>query len=189
MNKWILSLFRKERPWVNSSCCSLQRSDCEKIALDFYKKEQCQWFTCDLSELLSKRAICLKKTYFLFVFDSFPPFHAKRVNRSWRSLLSRSSLKIDRINSLSSLFTKEQPWGIAPIDHYKRATVSKLIVSIFKKEQQEQFTLIHEPISLSLFWSQKTKNRWSNSQSWFLCVFKNTEQKNICASIVLKAKT
>ena len=42
-------------------------------------------------------------------------------------------LKIDGIDSLSLLFTKERREQIAPIALYKRATVSESIPSIFKK--------------------------------------------------------
>ena len=65
MNKSILSLFKKEQLWANRSRCSLQRSDCERIALDIFKKEQSQWFK---RIVLEKRAISYKNMYFSIDF-------------------------------------------------------------------------------------------------------------------------
>ena len=118
---------------MNRSRCSLQKSDSERIALDFFKKERRQWFVRDSSELLSKIErffFIQKKTYLyvLTVFHSFPElflsplfYVIKRANGSQRSSLSRSFLHFDGIDLLSSLFTKERPWANPSFDHKKWA--------------------------------------------------------------------
>ena len=156
MSDTLLSLFKKERPWADQFRRSLIKSDREGIALvALYKR-------VTVSESLSislkksgvsdslviranhsqKRAIRLKKNYFSNVFDSFPPLYAKRANLSHCSLLSRSFLKRDGIDFLSSLFTKETPWANWSRRSLKQRDWS---VSLF-------FT------SESLFWSQKTSD-------------------------------
>ena len=191
MSNLILSILKKERPWANRSRQSLQNRDREQIALvDPYKratvsesivsiftKERCQWLACDSSESLSKNAwfAC-----FPYIFDSFPHLLCQK-SKLLPSLFALF-LNINGINSLSSIFNKEQLWErIDPVDLKKRATVSESIPSIFKKEwlraNQSCRSLkrvtgaihfIHDGINLLHFWSQKTscfsKNRWLNSQ-------------------------
>ena len=94
---------------IGSFNCSLQKSDHERIALNFFKTEQHSWFE---QNALKKLVIRPKNTYFLYVFDHFPPFLSSKANCSRRSLLSSSFLKSVGSDSLSSLFTKEQPWAI-----------------------------------------------------------------------------
>ena len=49
-----------------------------KSLLSFFKKERCEWFTCDSSNLLAKTSESLQKfIFFLYVFDSFSPFYAQ----------------------------------------------------------------------------------------------------------------
>ena len=84
------------------------------------------------------------------------------MNRSNCSLLSCSFLKIDGINSLSSLFIKKSDCErIAPVTLYKRATVSESISSIFKKERREWIILFHERIALLI-----TKNEQFDLMIW-----------------------
>ena len=85
----------KEWLWAIRSHCSLKTSDGEQIslislymsdlqrialvalykrALDFFEKEQCQWFTRDSSKTLSKTIDSPEKTYFSYVFNSFSQF-------------------------------------------------------------------------------------------------------------------
>ena len=78
---------KKKRPWANRSRHSLQKSNHEQIALDLF-------FIC-----------------FWQFFTVFPSFYAKRANRSQCSLLSCSFLKINGSDSITSLYTKEQPWA------------------------------------------------------------------------------
>ena len=61
--------------------------------------------------LSQKRSIRSKKCIFWMFLTVFLPFYANRANRSCRSLLSCSFLKINRIDSLLLLFTKGQKLG------------------------------------------------------------------------------
>ena len=106
----ILPLFKNGRPWANLYCCSLQKSDHEQITLDFFKTERRQWFACDSSVSLSKKQVIrLEKHIFLFFLAVFICQKSKSLPSLFK--LSRSFLKIHGINSLSQLFTKEQPWA------------------------------------------------------------------------------
>ena len=54
---------------------------------------------------------------------------------------------------------------IAPIAHYKRATVSDSLLSLFTKERKKRFALFQKRIAISLFPSQfarKTEERIPN---------------------------
>ena len=68
---------------------------------------------------LKKMRDLLKTTFFLFFFTVFPPFYAKKVNRSCRF----------------SLFFKDWQDQFALLALYKRGTVSEPFLLIFKKEQ------------------------------------------------------
>ena len=75
--------------------------------LSLFKKEQHDWFDRDSSKLLSI-------TRNSNVYDSFSllfPFLCPRANRSRHSPLSHYFLKNKGSDSLSLLFTKEQPWA------------------------------------------------------------------------------
>ena len=63
---------------------SLKKIDRDRI--DLVNFEKC-WLWWNLSFDHNKRSIHSKKMHFSFVFDSFPPFYAKRPNRSRRSLI------------------------------------------------------------------------------------------------------
>ena len=66
----------------------------KSLSISFLKKERCQWFGHDSSKSLKqfapKNVRFAQKKYFKYVFDSFPPSHAKRANHSRCSLFSRS---------------------------------------------------------------------------------------------------
>ena len=74
MSKSLSLLFTKEQPWVNRSSRSLQKSYCERIALNFLKKGQCQWFAQDSWESLSKNKQLPGKNLFFVCLDSFWQF-------------------------------------------------------------------------------------------------------------------
>ena len=86
-------------PWGNRSCHSLQKSNRERIALDFFKKERRQWFACDSSESLSKTSDSLEKNISLICFWQFFPFICQKS----KSLYKRATVS----DSHRSLMTKE----------------------------------------------------------------------------------
>ena len=84
------------------------------VSNSLIKKERCEWFASDWSELLAKNktSYSLEK---LVIFDSFWqffPFVCPRVNCSRRSLLIRSFIQSDLSDLLLSLLTKERLWAI-----------------------------------------------------------------------------
>ena len=86
MSDLLSSLFKKERPWANRSCCS-------RFLL---KKEPRQWFACDSSVSLSKNErFSRKKMHFSYVFDSFPPRLCQK-SESLPSLFAKSLFFKDR---------------------------------------------------------------------------------------------
>ena len=110
MSEVILSLFKKEWMWRNRSHRSFKKSDHERSTLNFFKKEQCQWFNHD------SRESCFWKFFLLLM------------PKEWIApVILHSFLKTNGINSLSLLFTKEQQ------------CMSESIPSIFKKEWWERF--------------------------------------------------
>ena len=123
------SIFKKERPWANNCHGSLQKDDCEWIAVDFIKKER-----------FARKNILF--VCFWKFFTVFPPFYVKRVNRF---SLSCSFLKIDGINLLS--------WANHSLCSLQKSDCER--IDNFKKEQREQFALFHKCIALWFFWSQK----------------------------------
>ena len=71
-----MSLLTKEWPWAIHSHRSLQKSNVSKSLSVLFKKELCEWFACDSSELLPKTSDALKNSYFcmfLTVFHLFMP--------------------------------------------------------------------------------------------------------------------
>ena len=70
-----------------------------------FKKEQCEWFTCDSSKPLTKFI------FFVCVWQ-FSPFLCPRANHTRRSSLIPSFLNSNLSDSLLSLCTKERPWAI-----------------------------------------------------------------------------
>ena len=121
---------------------------------------------------LKKRAMRSTKFVFFVCFWQLLlifPFLCPRAKRSHRSSLCRSFLKSEGSDSISSLFTKKLPWGIALIALNKRVIVSELLPSIFKKERGEWFALFQDWIAISLFNLHKkraigSKNHRANSQ-------------------------
>ena len=107
-----------------------------------FTNKQCEQFAHIARESLvilanhsQKTRIRSKFSYFSYVFYSFSPFICPRANRSHSSLLLiRSFLKSNLSDLLPSLLTKEQPEQFAQVAPYKRATVSVLLTSLFKKE-------------------------------------------------------
>ena len=144
------SLFR---PLIFRSCRSLKKSDCERIAYDFFKKRAtsgiCSWFEWFT---LKNERFAQKKTIFHMFLTVSLPLYVKRANCSCRA----------------SLFFKDRRDRFAFVALYKRVTVSELISSVFKQERWERLIFFHNWIDLSLFWSQKpairSKIRCSNSQ-------------------------
>ena len=121
---------------------SWQKSDSKKIALDFFIKDQHQWFIWDSSKSLPKKpAICSKKHMF-WQISQFSPFSSKE--RPWAIRSRRSWQKSDR------------EW-FAPVAQ--------------DKKRQERFALFHERIGLFRSfahkkWGIRSKNRWGKSQPW-----------------------
>ena len=121
----LLSLFKKEPLWANQYCRTLKKSNCEQIAFvavynraTLSKLLSIHLKKSDISDSLviqanrfQKTSDSLEKNVFFICFRQFTVFllfYAKRANPSCRSSLSRSFLKIDGINLLLLLFTKEQ---------------------------------------------------------------------------------
>ena len=147
MSKLLSSLLTKEQPWVICSGRSWQKSNRERITLDFFKKEQHQYLLVIWMNCSQKRRDSLEKLYFSYVFVSFfPPFMPKS------SSLCRSLKKSDRER-------------IAPHTLFKRATVR--IRSHYAWQKRDGSDLLFFT-SESFFRSQKlairSKNWWANSQ-------------------------
>ena len=71
----------------------------------------------------------------------------------------------------SLFFTERLEW-LAPIALFKRVTESDSLRSLMTKEWREQFTLFEQQIALLLTkTSELLKNKWANSQHWFLFIF------------------
>ena len=151
--KFALSLFLsslkiahiKEHLWAIRSRRSLKKSDCEQIALDFFKK-------CKVSNSLviwenrSKQwVICSKKHIFCMFLTVFSPlFYAQK----WIA-----------------------PIALRSVTLYKRATASDSLPSLMTKERWGLLALFHEPIALSLTknkqFAWKTDEQISNPE--FMC--------------------
>ena len=93
--------------WANRSRHSLKKSDRERIVLvDLLKiatvSESLSIYfrKSDISDSLMIRENHSKKTCFWYVFDCFPPFYAKRANRSCRSLQKSDRERIDPVDVL-----------------------------------------------------------------------------------------
>ena len=68
----------KEQLWAICSRRSLKKNDSEQITLNFFKKEQCQWFAHDSSEgLLKHEWFAWKKLIFHLFFTVFALFMPK----------------------------------------------------------------------------------------------------------------
>ena len=106
------SIFKSDRE--HHSCCSLQRSDCEQIALFVLFAHDSSKSLSKTSDLLMIRAnrsknewFAPKNSYFLYVFDSFSNVFPFFMTKS--ESLSQSLLGSGGSDLLSSLFTKERP--------------------------------------------------------------------------------
>ena len=111
MSDLLSSLFKKERPWANRSCCSrflLKKSHVsDSLVIRAYLSQK----TSDSRG---------KKCIFHMFLTVFPPVYAKRANHSHHSSQSRSILKIDGINLVSCYCER-----IAPVSLFERATASE----------------------------------------------------------------
>ena len=96
-------LFKKKWSWANWSRRFKKKSACDQIALVTLQKSY--------REQIPLNRFAKKPHIFCRFLTVFPPLYANRANWSRRSLLSCSLLKMDGIDSLSSLFTKGRPWG------------------------------------------------------------------------------
>ena len=109
-----------------------------------------------------------KTTYFSYVFYSFSYFLCQKSELLPSIFTLWSFLKFDRIDSLSFDLWKtltivnRSRWSL------KRSTVSKFILSIFKKDWREGFDHFHNQIDLSITKNRAIwlKNGWLNFQPW-----------------------
>ena len=108
------------------------------------KKERCEWFTRDSSESIAKNGQSAKKIVFFVCFS----------NRSRRSSLSRSFVKITLSDLLPSLFTKEQQWEIHSSRSWQKSDGSH---SLFFASKSLFRSFAHKK------WANFSKNRWVNS--------------------------
>ena len=142
-------------------------------------KEQHEWIAHDSSQLLSKEGFAqkiLKKIVFFECFWQFPPPFYAQVRIAPVALRSQkrancsccSFVMSDMSYSITSLFTKEQPWA-------NRSGRS------LQKNNRERFAQIaHDKSGTGAIWSFKPANRslvhkkrvnrskywWANSQPW-----------------------
>ena len=92
------------------------------LLLSLFKKRQCQWFAHDSWITLKQRAIpSLKNLFFICFWQFFPLFMTKEQISPVTLCSVALFLKIDGIDSLSLLFTKERREQIAPDALKKRA--------------------------------------------------------------------
>ena len=119
-----------------------------------FKKERFEWFTRDSSESIAKNGQSAKKIVFFVCFWQFFPFLCPRTNRSRRSSLSRSFVKITLSDSLPSLFTKEQQWEIHSSRSWQKSDGSH---SLFFASKSLFRSFAHKK------WANFSKNRWVNS--------------------------
>ena len=78
--------------------------------MSLFKKEPCEVLLVIRANHLQKRSNLLKKSYFLYVFDSFSPFYAqKRIAPVAPVTLYK---RVTMSDSLRSPMTKERPWAI-----------------------------------------------------------------------------
>ena len=169
----LLSLFKKEPLWANQSRLTLKKSNCEQIAfvavynratlsklLSIYlKKSDISDSRAIQANRFQKTSDLLEKNVFFVCFRQFSSFFMPKerippVALHSVALFLRSTGWIRSCCSLQ----KNNHVQIASVVLYKRATLSKLIPTIFKKERREQFALFHEQIALSLFQSQKSRD-------------------------------
>ena len=108
------------------SCCSLKKSDFERIALValykraamtesrlfLFKKEQREWFACELSESLSKNErFDWKNLYFSYVFHCFSSFYGQERIAPIALGSVTFFLRSNGTDSIASLFKKEGLWA------------------------------------------------------------------------------
>ena len=156
----------KERLWsirshcsINLSCRSLQKSDHERIALDFFKKDRPQRFACDSGKSLSKNDRFARKNVFfkwlLQFFTVSPLFMLK--SESLPSLFAQ--LLFYRVTV--AIHCRRHRERIAPVYLYNSATVSDLLPSFMTKEHSLFFTSKKNKKTSYVF-TEKTDERIPN---------------------------
>ena len=165
--KFTLSLkiaYFKEQPWAIHSCRSLQKSDHEQFAhIALYKRATWANCTCyylkksdvsDSRENLSKNQRFARKFVFFLCFWQFSPLLCQE--------------QITHITLLSFTLFKERLERVAPVAHYKRATVIDALTLLFKKEQKWELLKKKSESHFHSFAQKKraicSKNWWANSQ-------------------------
>ena len=135
----LLLIFKKVWMWRNRSHRSFKKSDHERSTLNFFKKEQCQWFNHDSRE------------------SCFWQFFLLLMPKEWIApVILHSFLKTNGINSLSLLFTKEQQWVNRSHQSLKKSDGRDSIPSFFEKSDGSDSLFFPNLIDLLLFQSQKT---------------------------------
>ena len=165
MSESILSLFKKERPWANRSCRSLQK----RIPLDFFKKS-------GVSDLLVIRANCSQKSESLPSF--FPQLLFFKDRRDWFTLFSlQKSATVSK--PLPLLFTKERSWTNRSRWSVKKSDRSNLL--FFTSKPMIEFPTLRKSLfRLQLLYC--IKNVYCNT---LITASKSNAWKNIRISIIL----
>ena len=125
----------------------------------------------DRSRQSLKKIKKIKLLLSIFVFD-VPPYLCQKIKLLPPILALQSFLKIDGIDSLSSIYRDR----IDPIDLWKRSTLIESISSIFKNDWLWANRSFHDR---RIFWSFDhikrsiwSTNRWSNSQHCSIHILK-----------------
>ena len=138
----LLLLLLKEWPRANRSCCSLKKSNMSDS---------------HVIKLVSKTSYLRKKMF----STVFPPCYAEE----WITSIALFLRARGVIFGCCLLHKSTCEW-IAPITHYKRATMSDFLLSLFKKEQLRDSLKKRANCNCALSLKKKrairSKNRWAN---------------------------
>ena len=162
---------------MNRSCHSLQKVTVSNSLSSLCKNEGHEWFAQVSSKSLSKTSNSLEKIHIfhhvtvLSIFTSLPNFMLKSESlpllfAQWLFYKLLFYKEGDKSNCSYRSLQKSNPEKITPVVLYKRATVSKSLLSLMKKRATWK---------ICCFAHKKTihsKNRWANSQPW-MSVWKN----------------
>ena len=152
---------------MNRSCHSLQKVTVSNSLSSLCKNEGHEWFAQVSSKSLSKTSNSLEKIHIFhhvivnFYFPSL--FYAQEWITPFAQWLFYKLLfykEGDKSNCSYRSLQKSNPEKITPVVLYKRATVSKSLLSLMKKRATWK---------ICCFAHKKTihsKNRWANSQPW-----------------------
>ena len=158
----LLLIFKKVWMWRNRSHRSFKKSDHERSTLNFFKKEQCQWFNHD------SRESCLWQFFLLLM------------PKEWIApVILHSFLKTNGINSLSLLFTKEQQWVNRSHQSLKKSDGRDSIPSFFTKRDRRDslFSQSNRSSALSVtkneLFAQKTEDLIPNPGWMSSLIFKS----------------